>query len=196
MPSGISPDKTIDALFSFTDCELSISPLSCVINNDQPQFLGVSEILQNSTNHTLDLLERELKINLEDLQEKWHFASLERIFIEKRIYHQIEELEEWDLVISTIHHGLKPHITHLLREVTDDDVVKLTEIKIKRITKFDLNKAEEELLKLEERIKDVKYKLENLVDYAINYFKELKIKYGKGRERKTEIKTFENIVSK
>ena len=195
LPSGISPDKTIDALFSFTDCELSISPLSCVINDDQPQFLGVSEILQNSTNHTLDLLERELNINLEELQEKWHFASLERIFIEKRVYYQIEDLEEWDLVISTIHEGLKPHITHLLREVTDEDVVKLTEIKIKRITKFDLNKAEEELLKLEERIKDVKYKLENLVDYAINYFKDLKVKYGKGRERKTEVKTFENIVA-
>ena len=133
LPSGISPDKTIDALFSFTDCELSISPLSCVINNDQPQFLGVSEILQNSTNHTLDLLERELKINLEELQEKWHFASLERIFIEKRIYHQIEELEEWDLVISTIHKGLTPFISNLVRKVTDEDVIKLTEIKLNEL---------------------------------------------------------------
>lgn len=195
LPSGISPDKTIDALYSFTDCELSISPLACVIDDDTPQFIGVSEMLQKSTHHTLDLLERELKINLEELQEKWHFASLERIFIENRIYHQIEELEDWDLVVSTIHKGLKPHVSHLLRKVTDEDVLRLTEIKIKRITKFDLNKAEEDLLKLEERIKDVKYNLENLVDYAINYFKELKVKYGKGKERKTEIRTFENIVA-
>ncbi|MBT6699097.1 MAG: DNA gyrase/topoisomerase IV subunit A, partial [Flavobacteriales bacterium] len=115
--------------------------------------------------------------------------------IENRIYHQIEELEQWDLVISTIHKGLKPHIKHLLREVTDEDVLKLTEIKIKRITKFDLNKAEEELLSLEGKIKEVKYNLANLIDYAINYFKELKTKYGKGKERKTEIKTFENIVA-
>ena len=170
LPSGISPDKTIDALYSFTDCELSISPLACVIDDDTPQFIGVSEMLQKSTHHTLDLLERELKINLEELQEKWHFASLERIFIENRIYHQIEELEDWDLVVSTIHKGLKPHVSHLLRKVTDEDVLRLTEIKIKRITKFDLNKAEEDLLKLEERIKDVKYNLENLVDYANQLF--------------------------
>jgi len=195
LPTGISPDKTIDALYSFTDCELSISPLSCVIDNDTPQFIGVSEMLKISTNHTLELLKQELEINLDELQEKWHFASLERIFIENRIYHQIEELEQWDLVISTIHKGLKPHIKHLLREVTDEDVLKLTEIKIKRITKFDLNKAEEELLTLEGKIKEVKYNLANLIDYAINYFKELKTKYGKGKERKTEIKTFENIVA-
>ncbi len=195
LPTGISPDKTIDALYSFTDCELSISPLACVIDNDKPQFIGVSEMLQLSTQHTLDLLKKELEINLQELQEKWHFASLERIFIENRIYHQIEELEDWDMVISTIHKGLKPHISHLLREVTNEDVLRLTEIKIKRITKFDLNKSEEELLKLEEKIKEIKHSLTNLVDYAINYFKELKTKYGKGRERKTEIKTFENIVA-
>ncbi len=195
LPTGISPDKTIDALYSFTDCELSISPLACVIDNDKPQFIGVSEMLQLSTQHTIDLLKKELEINLQELQEKWHFASLERIFIENRIYHQIEELEDWDMVISTIHKGLKPHISHLLREVTNEDVLRLTEIKIKRITKFDLNKSEEELLKLEEKIKEIKHSLTNLVDYAINYFKEIKTKYGKGRERKTEIKTFENIVA-
>lgn len=195
LPTGISPDKTIDALYSFTDCELSISPLACVIDNDKPQFIGVSEMLQISTQHTLELLQKELEINLQELQEKWHFASLERIFIENRIYHQIEELEDWDIVISTIHKGLKPHISHLLREVTNEDVLRLTEIKIKRITKFDLNKSEEELLKLEEKIKEIKHSLDNLVDYAINYFKELKTKYGKGRKRKTEIKTFENIVA-
>ena len=195
LPTGISPDKTIDALYSFTDCELSISPLACVIDNDKPQFIGVSEMLQISTQHTLELLQKELEINLQELQEKWHFASLERIFIENRIYHQIEELEDWDIVISTIHKGLKPHTSHLLREVTNEDVLRLTEIKIKRITKFDLNKSEEELLKLEEKIKEIKHSLDNLVDYAINYFKELKTKYGKGRKRKTEIKTFENIVA-
>ena len=113
LPSGISPDKTIDALYSFTDCELSISPLACVIDEDTPQFIGVSEMLQNSTNHTLDLLKQELEINLEELQEKWHFASLERIFIENRIYHKIEELDDWDLVISTTHRGVKPFTTHL-----------------------------------------------------------------------------------
>ena len=195
LPTGISPDKTIDALYSFTDCELSISPLACVIDNDKPQFIGVSEMLQISTQHTLELLQKELEINLQELQEKWHFASLERIFIENRIYHQIEELEDWDMVISTIYKGLKPHISHLLREVTNEDVLRLTEIKIKRITKFDLNKSEEELLKLEEKIKEIKHSLANLVEYAINYFKELKTKYGKGRKRKTEIKTFENIVA-
>ena len=152
-------------------------------------------MLQISTNHTLDLLKKELEINLKELQEKWHFASLERIFIENRIYHQIEELEDWDLVISTIHKGLKQFTSHLLQEVTDEDILRLTEIKIKRITKFDLNKAEKELFKLEERIKEFKHSLANLVDYAINYFKDLKKKYGKGKERKTEIKTFENIVA-
>ena len=195
LPSGISPDKTIDALYSFTDCELSISPLGCVISDDKPKFLGVSEILKNSTDHTLILLKRELEVNLDELQEKWHFASLERIFIENRIYHDIEELEEWDLVISTIHKGLTPYISNLVRNVTDEDVIKLTEIKIKRITKFDLNKAENDILKLETSIREIKHNLQNLVEYAISYFKDLKIKYGKGRERKTEIKTFENIVA-
>ena len=156
------------------------------------EFLKCYKFLQTIL---LSLLKQELEITLEELQEKWHFASLERIFIENRIYHQIEELEEWNLVISTIHKGLKSHVKHLLREVTDEDVLKLTEIKIKRITKFDLNKEEAELLKLEDKIKEVKHNLANLVDYAINYFKDLKTKYGKGKSRKTEIKTFENIVA-
>ena len=165
LPSGISPDKTIDALYSFTDCELSISPLGCVISDDKPQFLGVSEILKNSTDNTLILLKRELEVNLDELQEKWHFASLERIFIENRIYHDIEELEEWDLVISTIHKGLTPYISNLVRNVTDEDVIKLTEIKIKRITKFDLNKAENDILKLETSIREIKHNLQNLIEY-------------------------------
>ena len=193
IPTGISPDKTIDALYRFTDCEVSISPLSCVIEDNTPKFLGVSDMLQQSTNHTLSLLKQELKVNLNELQEKWHFASLERIFIENRIYHKIEELDNWKEIIETIHTELKPHTKHLLRAVTDEDVEKLTEIKIKKITKFDLNKANEELLKLEAKIEEIKGYLANLTDYAIAYFKNLKSKYGKGKERKTEIKTFESI---
>lgn len=193
IPSGISPDKTIDALYSFTDCEVSISPLSCVIEDNTPKFIGVSDILQQSTDYTLELLKKELEVNLDELEEKWHFASLERIFIENRIYHEIEELDNWDIIISTIHKELLPHIKQLLRSVTNEDVEKLTEIKIKRITKFDLNKANEELLKLEESIQNIKGFLANLIDYAIDYFKNLKVKYGKGKERKTEIKTFESI---
>ena len=193
IPSGISPDKTIDALYRFTDCEVSISPLSCVIEDNTPKFLGVSEILQQSTEHTLSLLKQELEVNLNELQEKWHLSSLERIFIENRIYHKIEELDNWKEIIAVIHTELKPHTKHLLRAVTDEDVEKLTEIKIKKITKFDLNKAREELLKLEARITEIKGNLAKLTDYAINYFKGLKQKYGKGKERKTEIKTFESI---
>ncbi len=196
LPAKVSPDKTIDALYSFTNCEVSISPLSCIIEDETPKFLGVSEILRISTNRTLDLLKQELEVVLHELQDKWHFASLERIFIENRIYHQIEELESWEEVISTIHKGLKPYTKKLLREVTNKDISQLTEIKIKRITKFDLEKAKNDILKLEERLKEVKYNLNNLTDYAIAYFKELKKNYGKEFKRKTEIKTFENIEAK
>ena len=193
LPSGISPDKTIDALYRFTDCELSISPLSCVIDNNKPVFIGVSEILQKSTNHTVDLLTQELEVTLKELKDKWHFSSLERIFIENRIYHAIEELESWEEIISTIHHEIKPFCNNLIREVTDDDVEKLTEIKIKRITKFDLDKAINDILILEKKIKEVEYNLDNIIQYAINYFKDLKKKYGINKERKTEIKEFESI---
>ena len=193
LPSGISPDKTIDALYRFTDCELSISPLACVIDNNKPVFIGVSEILQKSTNHTVDLLTQELEVTLKDLKDKWHFSSLERIFIENRIYHAIEELESWEEIISTIHHEIKPFCNNLIREVTDDDVERLTEIKIKRITKFDLDKAINDILILEKKIKEVEYNLDNIIQYAINYFKDLKKKYGINKERKTEIKEFESI---
>ena len=193
IPSGISPDKTIDALYRFTDCEVSISPLSCVIEDDTPKFLGVSQILQQSTNHTLNLLKQELDVNLNELQEKWHHSSLERIFIENRIYHEIEELDNWKEIINTIHHELKPFTKYLLRTVSNEDIERLTEIKIKKITKFDLNKAKEELLKLEDRITEIKEFLANLTKYAIDYFKGLKKKYGSGKERKTEIKVFESI---
>ena len=196
IPSGISADKTIDALYSFTNCEISLSPICCIIENNVPIFIGVSELLQKSTNHSLGLMKQELEINLDELQERWHFASLERIFIENRIYHSIEELESWDVIIKTIHNQLAPFTKKLLRKVTDSDVEKLTEIRIKKITKYDLNKVKKEIDNLENNIQETKNNLENLVDYAINYFKELKVKYGKGKERKTEIKIFENIDAK
>lgn len=188
-----SPDKTIDALYAFTDCEVSISPNACVIENDKPRFVGVQDMLKISTERTVDLLKQELEIKLGELQEQWHFSSLEKIFIEKRIYRDIEECETWEAIIKTIHKGLKPHIKHLLREVTDEDVARLTEIRIKRISKFDSFKADEFINKLEDEIEQVKHDLKHLTDYAIYYFTRLKEKYGKGRERKTEIKTFDTI---
>ena len=190
---NVSPDKTIDALYAFTNCEMSISPNAVVIEDDKPRFVGVHEILQMSVDHTKDLLQLELEIRKRELEEQWHFASLEKIFIEKRIYRDIEEAETWEEIISFIHKGLKPHIKHLLREVTDEDVAKLTEIKIKRISKFDSFKADEHIAKLEEQIEQTKHHLAHLVDYAIDYFKNLKKKFGEGRERKTEIKSFETI---
>ena len=190
---GVSPDKMIDALYAFTDCEISISPNACVINVNRPEFLNVSEILRRNTENTVDLLKRELEIELNELQEQWHFSSLERIFIENRIYHDIEEEETWEGVIQAIDKGLKPFTGHLLREVTEEDIVRLTEIRIKRISKFDLDKAQQFLESLEEKIEKVKFHLANLIDYAVDYFKNLKTKYGKGRERKTEIRVFDNI---
>ena len=195
LPSGISPDKTIDALFSFSDCEISISPLGCVIDSDTPRFLGVSEILDVSTQNTLSLLEKELEVNLKELQERWHFASLEKIFIEKRIYRDIEDSETWEDVVAAIYKGLKPHVKHLLKPIVDDDVMRLTEIKIKRISKFDSNKADDEITRLESKIDEIKSYLNNIVIYAIDYFKNIKKKYGSGRSRKTEIKTFDTIVA-
>ena len=193
IPTGISPDKTIDALYRFTDCELSISPLSCVINNNTPIFNGVSDLLQESTEHTLSLLSAELEVNLKEFQDKWHFSSLERIFIENRIYHSIEDLDSWESIISTILDELKPFCNQLLREITREDIERLTEIKIKRITKFDLNRAINDINNLELKIKDIKYNISNLTEYAIKYFKNLKKKYGNNRQRKTEIKIFESI---
>jgi len=193
LTSGVSPDKMIDALYAFTDCEVSISPNACVINVDKPEFLNVSEILRRNTDHTVELLKRELEIELNELQEQWHFSSLERIFIENRIYHDIEEEETWEGVIKAIDEGLKPHIGHLMREVTEEDIIRLTEIRIKRISKFDLDKAQQYIESIEDKIEQVKYNLDNLIEYAIKYFSDLKNKYGKGRERKTEIRVFENI---
>lgn len=193
LPPAVSPDKTIDALYAFTNCEVSISPLCCVIEEHKPVFLGVSDILKISTNNTLHLLKRELEIQLGELQEQWHFASLEQIFIENKIYRDIEEEETWEGVISAIDKGLKPHIGHLKRAVTEEDIVRLTEIKIKRISKFDSDKANQLIESLEDKIAGVKYHLDNLIDFAVDYFKNLKEKYGKGKERLTEIKTFDDI---
>lgn len=193
LPAGISPDKTIDALYAFTDCEVSISPICCVIDNNKPLFIGVSEVLRRNTDHTVSLLKRELEIELDELQEQWHFSSLERIFIEKRIYHDIEEEETWEGVITAIDNGLKPHIAHLVRAVTVEDITRLTEIRIKRISKFDLDKAQQYIESLEDKIAEAKHHLEQLIDYAIAYYKRIKEKYGKGKERKTELRLFDDI---
>lgn len=191
--NDVSPDKMIDALYAFTDCQVSISPNACVIVGDKPMFLSVSEILRMNTDHTVKLLKKELEIELHELQEAWHFSSLERIFIENRIYHQIEEVKSWEEVMSTIREGLKPHTKHLLREVTDEDIVKLTEIRIKRISRFDLDKFKENIAALEGKIEEVKYNLENLIAYAINYFLGIQKKYGKNKERRTELRIFDTI---
>ncbi len=193
LPSGLSPDKTIDALYAFTACESSISPLGCIIEDNKPLFIGVREMLERSTDFTVELLKAELEIQLGELEEQWHFASLERIFIENRIYRDIEEEETWEGVIAAIDKGLKPHVKNLKRAVTEDDIVRLTEIRIKRISKFDLEKAEQYIQSLDEKIAQTKFHLEHLIEYAIDYFKELKKKYGKGRERKSEIKIFDDI---
>ncbi|MGV6832562.1 MAG: DNA gyrase/topoisomerase IV subunit A [bacterium] len=193
LPSGISPDKTIDALFAFTNCENSISPLGCVIDDNTPLFIGVTDILRRSTDHTVQLLKQELEIKQNELEEQWHFASLERIFIENRIYRDIEEEETWEGVISAIDKGLKPHIKHLKRQVTEEDIVRLTEIRIKRISKFDIEKAQQKIEALEDQIAEVKHHLEHLIEYAISYFQRLKKDYGEGKQRKTEIKIFDDV---
>ena len=195
LPANVSPDKTIDALYAFTNCETSISPLSCIIENHKPLFIGVTEQLKRSTDHTVELLKLELEIQLAELNEQWHFASLERIFIENRIYRDIEEVETWDGVIVAIDLGLKPFVKHLKRKVTTEDILRLTEIRIKKISKFDIDKAKQFIEALEDKIADVKDKLANLIEFAVNYFKHLKEVYGKGKERKTEIRIFDDIVA-
>ena len=195
LPPNVSPDKTIDALYAFTNCEVSISPLCCTIENNKPVFIGVSEMLKHSTDLTVKLLKSELEIQLNELEEQWHFSSLERIFIENRIYRDIEEEETWEGVLAAIDKGLQPHIKHLKRAVTEEDIVRLTEIRIKKISKFDIDKAKQHIESLEEKIAVVKNHLDNLITFAIDYFKNLKTKYGKGRERKTEIRIFDDIVA-
>jgi len=195
LSAGVSPDVTMDALYAFTDCEISISPNSCIIENEKPKFIGVSEILKISTDRTLNILKSELEFQKSELLEQLHFSSLEKIFIEKKIYRDIETCETWEEVIEAINKGLKPYKKQFVRDVTRDDILRLTEIKIKRISKFDKKKADEEMKELEKKITETKHHLAHLTDYAVNYFKNLKEKYGKGRERKTEIKAFETIVA-
>lgn len=193
LAAGVSPDKTIDALYAFTDCEYSLSPNACVIQDDKPSFTNVSTILKHSTDRTVDLLRQELEIKKGELLEEWHMSSLEKIFIEERIYRDIEECETWESVISTIDKGLEPFKPRLYREVTREDIIQLTEIKIKRISKYDAKKADEHIKSLEDELEEVKNHLSHIVDYAINYFRQIKKKYGKGRERKTEIRSFDTI---
>ena len=193
LPSGISPDKTIDALYAFTNCEVSISPLSCVIENHKPCFMGVSEILIKSTNITVDLLKKELEIKLGELEDQWHNFSLERIFIENKIYRDIEKEDSWEGVLTAIKKGISPFTNNLKRNVNDDDIIRLTEIKIKRISKFDINKAIERIENLEILISEVKQNLNNLIDFAIDYFERLKRDYSSEKSRKTEIKIFDDV---
>jgi topoisomerase-4 subunit A len=190
---GVSPDKTIDALFAFTGCETSVAPLGCVIENNKPLFIGVSEMLKISTERTVQLLKSELEIQLSELEEQWHFLSLERIFIENKIYRDIEEQTTKEGVIAAVDEGLKPHIKHLKRAVTEEDILRLLDIRIMRISKFDSNKAQDKIEALEGDIEQVKFDLEHLIDFAIAFFTRLKEKYGKGRERQTELRSFDNI---
>jgi len=190
---GVSADQTIDALYAFTDCEISVSPNACVIIKDRPHFIGVTDLLKYAVEHTKSLLRQELEIKWKELEEDWHFSSLEKIFIEKRIYRDIEEEETWEGVIHAIDKGLNPYKKFFRRDITRDDIVKLTEIKIKRISKYDAFKADEHIRSTEQAIDQAKHHLEHLVDYAIQYFENLLKKYGKDRERKTEIKLFDTI---
>ncbi|OJH13546.1 DNA topoisomerase IV [Flavobacterium psychrophilum] len=190
---GVSPDKSIDALYAFTACETSVAPLGCVIEDNKPLFIGVSAMLKISTHRTVQLLKSELEIQLSELEEQWHFLSLERIFIENKIYRDIEDKTTRENVIKAVDDGLKPHIKHLKRAVTEEDILRLLDIRIMRISKFDSNKAQDKIESLEGDIEQVKHDLENLIDFAIAYFTRLKEKYGKGRERQTELRSFDTI---
>ena len=193
LPSGISPDKTIDALYAFTGCETSISPLGCVIINHKPNFIGVSDMLRISTDSTVQTLKKELEVKLQELENQWHFASLERIFIENKVYRLIEDQETWEGVLNAIDEGLKPFIGVLKRPVVEEDLIRLTEIKIKRISKFDIDKAQQRIDTLEAEIKEVQGHLDNLIEYAINYFNHLKKEYGKGKDRLSEVRVFDDV---
>ena len=193
LPSGISPDKTIDALYAFTGCETSISPLGCVIINHKPNFIGVSDMLRISTDSTVQTLKKELEVKLQELENQWHFASLERIFIENKVYRLIEDQETWEGVLKAIDEGLKPFIGVLKRLVVEEDLIRLTEIKIKRISKFDIDKAQQRIDTLEAEIKEVQGHLDNLIEYAINYFNHLKKEYGKGKDRLSEVRVFDDV---
>ena len=196
LPTGVSPDKTIDGLFAFTSCETSISPLGCVIENNKPLFIGVSEILKISTERTKELLKLELEYKRSDFENQWHYASLERIFIENRIYRDIENVETWKGIIEAIFKGLEPHTKNLKRKIIEDDVIRLTDIKIKRISKFDIDKAQLKIESIEAELENINFHLNNLTNFAITYFKNLKAVYGKEKQRKTEIRIFDDVDAK
>ena len=197
LAAGISPDITIDALYKFTDCEISISPNACVIADQKPQFLGVQELLKFSVDHTKSLLEKELRIRLAELQEKWHYTSLEKIFFEEKIYKELEKKHaSWEKVLSSIDEAFGPFKKKLKREITREDIIKLTEKPVRRIYKLDIDELNEQIRDLETAMKQVRHDLDNLVDYAVAYYEGLLKKFGKGRERRTEIKEFEVIEAK
>lgn len=195
LPSGISPDQTIDALYAFTSCQVSFSPQTCVIKNNKPVFMTVSDILRHSTFRTKDLLRQELEIQLAELEDKWHWVSLEKIFFEKGIYKVLEKknFENWDMQVTGIERAFDPYRKLVHKEITREDVLKLCEKPVRKISMFDIKKAEEEIANIEMAMDEVRNHLEHLVDYAINYFQHILEKYGKGRERKTEIRNFEDI---
>ncbi len=190
---GVSPDKTIDALYAFTDCEVSVSPNSSIIDGERPRFMGVSEILKVNTDHTVALLRLELEIKLDELERQWHFSTLEKLFINHEMYIDFKHYSDREALYVYLYERFKPFKKQLLREIQDEDLQKLTQIPMIRITRFDADKADEALLKIEEEMQQVKHHLANLVEYAIDYFKDLKKRFGVGRERKTEIKTFDTI---
>jgi topoisomerase-4 subunit A len=190
---GISPDKTIDALYAFTDCETPISPNSCVIEENKPRFIGVSEILKFSTEQTLELLKKELEIRLSELQDAWHSSSLEKIFIENELYEHIKTCKTEEEILKTIDKSLEPFKSVLLREVTRDDLIRLSNIPIKRISKYSAIKADEQIRNIESDIKNVRNNIKNIVPFTIKYFKRIKEKYGRGKDRKTEIRSFDTI---
>ncbi|MBI2257529.1 MAG: DNA gyrase/topoisomerase IV subunit A [Flavobacteriia bacterium] len=192
---GISPDKTIDALYAFTDCEVSISPNCSIIDGDKPRFLGVSEILRINTDNTVLLLKWELEIRINELEQQWHFATLEKIFIREEMYIDFKLYSDKESLFSYLFKRFEPFKKHFIREIVEEDLAKLTEIKMIRITRFDSDKADENISKIENELEEVKQKLNNLVDYAIDYFKDIKKRFGEGKERKTEIKIFDNITA-
>ena len=196
LKTGSSISKTMDALYAFSQCEVSISPLSCIISNNKPEFIGVSDILKTSTENTRELLKEELEIELEELNNQWHNISLEKIFIENRIYRDIEDKTSWELVLSSIEEGLKPFTKKLRKQVSLDDIKKLTEIPIKKISKFDLNKVNEKLKSINANIDEVKNNLEHITDYTIKYFEYLKKEYGSERKRKTKVQEFDDVDKK
>ena len=190
---GVSPDNTIDALYAFTDCEVSMSPNSSIIDKDKPRFLGVSEILKINTDHTVDLLKLELEIRLDELERQWHFSTLEKLFINHEMYIDFKLYSDKTALFAYLYDRFKPFEEQLIREIEDEDLHKLTQIPMIRITRFDANKADDLLLKIETEMAEVKHHLENLVDYAVDYFKDLKKRFAAGKERKTEIKVFDTI---